>query len=127
MRSILCSMIFLSLATPSRAVLPLGDVLSRMEQTQRSVQDVTFTFVEHVRQGNVQGKITGLVQMKKPQLLRVVQETPQQQVIITDGKSLSLYFPAQKQLLKGDWKAWVEHTKFPLVLLDFIGAFSPAS
>jgi len=45
--------------------------------------------------------------------------------MISDGETFWLYSPAQNQQLKGRWKAWLERSHFPVLLLDFIGTFTP--
>src|SRR5205823_2872313 len=60
-----------------------------------------------------------------PHALRVVQTAPQKQILISDGVTLWLYTPSQKQQLKGDWKAWLKQSHFPLPLIDFVGTLSP--
>ncbi len=94
-----------------------------MSQAQQSIQDIRFDYVMHARQSQVQGRTRGVLYLKKPGHLKITQTEPEKQTILTDGKTLWLYSPKQKQVLKGDWKAWVEHSHFPLVLMDFIGAF----
>ena len=97
-----------------------------MEQAQKNLTDVRFEFVQRVRQGDFpEQRVAGEVFVKRPGLLRVVQKTPEKQVLISDGTTFWLYAPAQKQQLKGDWKAWLKQSGFPLPLIDFVGTFTP--
>jgi outer membrane lipoprotein carrier protein len=106
--------------------LPLPEVLAKMEAQQQALQDVRFDFVQTSKQGDFPAqRVTGEVQAKKPQRLRVEQKSPDKQTLISDGKTLWLYMPGQKQQLKGDWNAWLKKSRFPSLLLDMIGSFTP--
>jgi outer membrane lipoprotein-sorting protein len=125
--AVVAVVLFIQTPAPAPADLTLNEVLARMEQTQQTIQDISFSYVMHARQGQFQGKTTGNVELKKPSLLVVHQQKPEKLTIVTDGTTLWLYSPKQKQVLKGDWNAWVEHSKFPLVLMNFVGAFNSGS
>jgi outer membrane lipoprotein-sorting protein len=122
---ILLSLLVL-IATPLHAALTLDEVLAKMDQTQQSLEDVSFQFVQRTRRGELpEERTAGEVWAKKPTGLRVVQTVPQKQVLVTDGKTFWLHTPSQKQQLKGDWQAWVQRSRFPLPLIDFMGTLSP--
>jgi chaperone LolA len=126
MSRVTIALALLVFAAPVRAALPLTQVLDRMEQAQLALQDAKFDFQQKVTQGDFpEQRITGEVQVKKPQSLKVVQTSPDKQVLISDGDSFWLYTPAQNQQITGDWKAWLKQSNFPLPLIDFIGSFTP--
>jgi chaperone LolA len=114
------------LGAPAWGALPLTQVLDRMEQAQLALEDARFEFSQKMTQGDFpEQRVTGEVQIKKPQSLRVVQTSPDKQVLISDGETFWLYSPAQNQQLTGDWKAWLKRSQFPLPLIDFLGTFTP--
>jgi outer membrane lipoprotein-sorting protein len=98
-----------------------------MDHAQRTVQDIQFKYVMHARQGQFQGRTQGELELKKPSQLKLRQTSPEKLTIFTDGKTLWLYSPKQKQVLKGDWADWVTRSRFPLPLMNFIGAFGSGS
>ncbi len=116
----------LSLPSSADAALVLSDILENMEQKQSALSDVSFDFVQTVKQGSLPAQRTaGQVKVKKPHALRVDQKSPDKQTLVSDGKTFWLYSPAAQQQLKGNWQAWLEQSKFPLPLLDFLGTFTP--
>ena len=116
----------LCMASPVRAALLLNEVLDRMERNQSQLEDVSFDFVERIHQGDFpEQRVSGKVQARKPHSLRVEQTAPEKLVLVTRGETVSVYMPAQKQQLTGDWKAWVRQSRFPLPLIDFLGTFTP--
>jgi outer membrane lipoprotein-sorting protein len=109
---------------PARAELQLAEVLDRMDQVQKSIKDISFSYTMHARQGQFQGRTRGDVLLLKPSQLKVKQKDPEKLTILTEGTTLRLYSPKQQQVLIGDWKRWVHNSKFPLALLNFVGAFN---
>lgn len=106
--------------------LLLNEVLDRVEKTQATIQDLEGRYVERLQHGNLPEQVfRGEISVKRPQRIRLDQERPEKQTLISDGTTLWLYMPAQQQLLTGDWNAWLRATRFPIEALDFVGHFSP--
>lgn len=51
-------------------------------------------------------KSTGKAYFRKPSELRIEQSEPESQLIIASGKSVYIYTPRFKQVLKDSWKKW---------------------
>lgn len=110
------------------AIAPLAEVLDRMEQTQRSIRDLRFKFVEQVRQADwPEEKIRGEVFFKRPHHLRITQTSPEKQIIISDGTTVWIHSPSLNQQMVGAWQSWIQKTHFPLPLIDFAGQWSQES
>jgi chaperone LolA len=118
--------LILSLLSPAGATsgLTLPELLSKIEEAQRQVEDIQFKFVQRVQQAHgFEQTVAGRVFFRRPHWLRVSQLGSQKQTLISDGDKLWLYVPSARQQLTGSWKAWVEDSGFPSPLLSFVGDF----
>jgi outer membrane lipoprotein-sorting protein len=126
----LAAAIFLTVVgmSPVSASLTLPEVLSRIEQTQQGLESVSFRFVQSrpASSGVRPRVIKGQVFFKKPYQLRVVQEKPEKQVLVTDGKEVSVYMPEQGQALIGSWPQWVAQSGLPVEIFDAVQGFRQA-
>jgi outer membrane lipoprotein-sorting protein len=108
-------------------LLVLSEILDRMARAQESVQGFSCDFVERLQRGSLpEEKLHGRIYAKAPQYLRVDQEGAGKRRVISDGRTVSVYMPAQNQILTGDWQAWLKATGFPVDALNFVGNVSPA-
>jgi chaperone LolA len=103
MRNVRCSLVALACAlllshVPARAGDDAQDLLSRLQDRYRSVQDATVTFSEHVVFGvtKSENSFKGKFVMKKGNKYRIELE---EQTIVTDGKSLWSYSRANNQVV----------------------------
>jgi outer membrane lipoprotein-sorting protein len=111
----------------ARAELTLDQLMQHITETESSIQDIRFRYVLHAREGQFQGRTSGELMLKKPSQLRIAQSKPEKLTILTDGAKLWLYSARQQQVLIGDWARWVQASKFPLTLMNVIGAFGAGS
>jgi chaperone LolA len=120
------ALIFFFAAVPCAgdAALTLPDVLAQVEAAQAKIHDIQFRFIQKTTALDGRPlRTSGRLFFKRPYSLKINQTEPENQILVSDGQRVSLYSPAAGQQIVGEWRAWVERSGFPTVLLTFIGDF----
>ncbi len=102
------------------AVLPLnvsgdtGDVqreVGKLEQAYESLQDMQAAFKQKTTSGAIAvvQQAAGRVYFKKTGKMLWKYETPEEQLIVLDGKTLWFYLPAEKQAMKNNFTTVPQH------------------
>src|SRR5512137_2417397 len=85
-----------AIASESTATVTLSDILSRMEQAENTIAGVTFDFTEEITYTLTNEKQTmgGTVTFLKPRNVRLEQDRPMKQTIISDGNKVWIFTPS---------------------------------
>jgi outer membrane lipoprotein carrier protein len=90
-------------AATTSAVQPSATtVAASLQKKYESIREFTADFVQTYEGGVLKRKATerGTVQVKKPSRMRWDYTDPEKKLFISDGKTMYLYWPADKQVMK---------------------------
>ena len=114
--------------------LSLEEVVARVQQRYEKTQAFTADFQQTslLRSLNKEQKSTGKVYIRKPGKMRWEYETPEQQLIVSDGKTVWIYTPSLGQVIENPLSTAYD-SKTPALFLaglgnieeDFVIRFSP--
>src|SRR5437899_2309244 len=96
-----------ALATPAAPAVPstpAEDLVRRLEERQRSVNDLTARFVQTYRSGVIGREVVerGVVSIKQPGRMRWEYREPEKKTFVSDGKTFYFYVPADRQAIVRD-------------------------
>jgi outer membrane lipoprotein carrier protein len=99
---------------PMSAIGDPGDVgptVKRLEQAYEAFQDMQAAFKQETTSGaiGVVQRAAGRVYFKKAGRMLWKYETPEEQLIVLDGKTLWFYLPAEKQAMKNNFSIIPRH------------------
>ncbi|MFA5975625.1 MAG: outer-membrane lipoprotein carrier protein LolA [Elusimicrobiota bacterium] len=104
--------------------LSQSEVIRNIQLTAAAVRSLECRFTEHIqRRGFPTETIQGRLRCLRPNKLRIDQRVPDQQLIVSDNRTLRIYTPAAGQLLTGDRARWLAQNGFPDPLLSFVSDF----
>jgi outer membrane lipoprotein carrier protein len=91
-------------AAPASPRASAEDVARRVEERQRTVQDLQARFVQTYRSGVLGREIveSGTVSIKRPGRMRWDYREPESKTFVSDGKVFYFYVPADKQVIVRD-------------------------
>jgi len=120
-RTFVCLAAALALATPARAD-ELADALRMLQQRYESTRTLVAKFNQEVESPTLAGKLTssGTVSFEKPNRMRWDYAPPDRQTIISDGDTLWIYQPDDKQVLKAPLREAFQATT-PVTFLAGLG------
>ena len=98
---------------------PAADVAGALQRKYDSIKDFTATFTQTYEGGVLRRKATesGTVYVKKPGRMRWDYTAPEKKVFVSDGRTMFLYFPADKQVMKNPVPDQDEATSAVLFLM----------
>ena len=98
---------------------PAGDVASALQRQYDSIKDFSATFTQTYEGGVLRRKAleTGTVYVKKPGKMRWDYAAPEKKVFVSDGRTMFLYFPNDKQVMKNAVPEQDEATSAVLFLM----------
>ncbi|MDD4004203.1 MAG: outer-membrane lipoprotein carrier protein LolA [Elusimicrobiaceae bacterium] len=84
-------------------------VIEKLREWDTKLESLSCGFTQSVKFGDsgMGSTIEGLVRYRKPDLLRVEHTAPRSQIVVTDKKTISVYSPQDRQLVKSDWTSWI--------------------
>jgi outer membrane lipoprotein carrier protein len=99
---------------PMNAVGASGDItqeVKKLEQAYESLKDMQADFQQETRSGTIAvvQRAKGQVYFKKVGKMLWKYETPEEQLIVLDGKTLWFYLPAEKQAMKNNFTTLPQH------------------
>lgn len=99
---LLCSLFSISYGDD----IKVNDVLMKMEQVDKNIQDMEFNFIQEIDYTSTNEKqiSSGAVKHKKQNYIYMSQKKPQEQYTYIDGKKITIYVPANKQAIVENWK-----------------------
>ena len=105
--------------TSAPALPPAADVAGALQRKYDAIKDFSASFTQNYAGGVLRQKSTetGVVYVKKPGKMRWDYEKPEKKVFVSDGKTMFLYFPADKQVMKNAVPEQDEATSAVLFLM----------
>jgi outer membrane lipoprotein-sorting protein len=93
----------------------LTDVVANMENSERQVSALRFDYEQTIRFTAMESVSTvhGKAYFAKGGKFRIMKQVPEEQIIVSDGKTLSVYTPSFKQMWKGPWRGWQKAAMVP--------------
>ena len=81
---------------------PAADVAATLQRKYDAIKDFSASFTQTYEGGVLRRKATesGTVYVKKPGKMRWDYTVPEKKVFVSDGRTMFLYFPAEKQVMK---------------------------
>ena len=92
---------------------------------ESSMESIRFDYVQEMR-SELTSEIkqsSGTAYFKKPKQLRVEQQTPEPQLIVSEGKTIFIYTPRFGQVLKDSWTKWSSQNLLFPGLVTFSNTF----
>src|SRR4029453_11808297 len=98
---------------------PASDVAAALQRKYDAVKDFSASFTQTYEGGVLRRKATesGTVYVKKPGRMRWDYTSPEKKLFISDGQTMFLYFPADKQVMKNPVPDQDEATSAVLFLM----------
>jgi outer membrane lipoprotein carrier protein len=105
-------------ATPD-ARPPASDVAAALQRKYDAIKDFSASFIQTYEGGVLRRKASesGTVYVKKPGRMRWDYTSPEKKLFISDGRTMFLYFPADKQVMKNPVPDQDEATSTVLFLM----------
>ena len=121
MRRVVCLVLAAAVVTPARAD-ELADALRTLQQRYESTRTLVAQFRQEVESPTMAGKLTsnGTVSFEKPNRMRWDYAAPDRQTIVSDGETLWIYQPEEKQVLKAPLREAFQATT-PVTFLGGLG------
>jgi outer membrane lipoprotein carrier protein len=81
---------------------PAADIAAEIQRRYDSIRDFSASFTQTYEGGVLRRKTSesGIVYIKKPGMMRWEYTTPEKKLFVSDGKTMYMYFPADKQVMK---------------------------
>ncbi|MHB2025786.1 MAG: LolA family protein [Elusimicrobiota bacterium] len=119
-RAALISVLALTAAAPS-APITVSSIAGRMDAMDDSLKSLSCFFTETIRMEGADSSqgVSGFIQYKKPNFLRIEYKTPEPQSVTMDGKSLWIWRPSANQAIQTDFKQWEKSEPLARGALDF--------
>ena len=121
MRWVVCLVLAAAVVAPARAD-ELADALRTLQQRYESTRTLVAKFRQEVESPAMAGKLTsnGTVSFEKPNRMRWDYAAPDRQTIVSDGETLWIYQPEEKQVLKAPLREAFQATT-PVTFLGGLG------
>ena len=121
MRWVVCLVLAAAVVAPARAD-ELADALRTLQQRYESTRTLVAKFHQEVESPTMAGKLTsnGTVSFEKPNRMRWDYAAPDRQTIVSDGETLWIYQPEEKQVLKAPLREAFQATT-PVTFLGGLG------
>jgi outer membrane lipoprotein carrier protein len=102
-------------AVSVHAALTLEDVLANVENQEMNITTVGFDFSQDVdfSATDTHSQVKGTALFGKQGRFKVMKKSPNEQWMISDGKNVSIYTPAYKQVVVSSAKGWVRNSVLP--------------
>jgi chaperone LolA len=99
----------------------LCDFFARLEQREKEINTIKVEFVQTIffESTGEKQKIIGIVFLKKPNSIYITQQTPQEQKIYINGKTIIIYTPNERQAIVDTWKNSVDGYFYPVFIVNF--------
>ena len=103
----------------ARAQPPAADIASALQRRYDTIKDFSADFTQIYQGGALRRKTTesGTVAIKKPGKMRWDYTTPEKKLFISDGQTIFMHFPADKQVMRNPVPEQDEATSAVLFLM----------
>lgn len=114
MRALRVSLLLFTFSAGSGSAITVPELQDQFISHDASIRSLQFDFKQEVKSGLSKEKqsASGTAYFKKPKNLRIEQTDPENQVIVTSGKSVFIYTPRFKQAFKDSWSRWAQKNLF---------------
>ena len=104
---------------PLQAQPPAADIAAALQRRYDTIKDFSANFTQTYEGGPLRRKAkeSGTVAIKKPGKMRWDYTTPEQKLFVSDGRTMFMYFPADKQVMKNPVPEQDEATSAVLFLM----------
>jgi outer membrane lipoprotein-sorting protein len=104
----------------------LPEVLGHLESQQKKIQSIRFDFVQDIlfSETGQSAHVEAQALFGQNGRLRVQKQKPDQQLTVSDGKTVWVYNPGPKQVWKGAAKSWLKAGWMPKGLVPLNGYVS---
>jgi chaperone LolA len=102
-------------AEPSPPTPEAAAVLARMEEAEKAIVTLRFSFTQTTFVKLTGEKVVsqGKAQFRRPDRFRVEHLSPRPMTAVSDGKTIWVYNPARRQVLVDRWQNWAASGGFP--------------
>lgn len=82
------------------------ELLSRLQEKEKEIKDIEFEYVQliHFALTDETNIIYASLKFKKPDKLLINFMRPEEQILLADRKSISIYYPSKRKLLTLNWE-----------------------
>jgi outer membrane lipoprotein carrier protein len=103
----------------AQVIPPAGEVAASLQRKYDTIKDFSASFSQTYEGGVLRKKTTesGTVYIKKPGKMRWEYTAPQKKLFVSDGRTLYMYFPTDKQVMKNPVPEQDEATSAMLFLM----------
>jgi len=103
------------------ADIKIDDIIAGMEKADNAVNTASFNYIQETRYSLTGEKQTnsGSIVFQKPGRCYIRQVSPLEQVIVSDGKDVTVYTPSYRQAVKDTWNNLAKSMAVPVSLLNF--------
>jgi len=97
------------------------EIMANMEKTDKTVNSLEFDFQQEIVYilTNEKNINAGKVSFQKPDSICMLQTSPLEQTVITNGKKVWIYTPKYKQVIIDSWKKWTSNSLVPITIINF--------
>ncbi len=117
----LLAALFLFFTQSLAQAITVSELQKKMAESDAGLQSVRFDYVQEMKSGLTDEVQTssGTAYFKKPKNLRIEQKEPMPQLVVSSGKSVFIYTPRFKQVLKDSWNHYFAKGSFFPGLIGF--------
>lgn len=96
------------------SAMTVDELQKKMMESEKSLKSLSFDFVQETHSAVTMEKreSSGTAYVKKPKQLRIEQNEPEKQLLVSDGKTVYVYTPRFNQVVKDSWKKWFSKNLF---------------
>ena len=101
-RTLVLAVLAVAVAAQDTALPPAADIATALQRKYDTIRDFTADFTQRYEGGVLRRKSVperGTVFVKKPGRMRWNYKAPEEKVFVSDGTSIQLYVPADKQVI----------------------------
>jgi chaperone LolA len=110
----LASGLLLLASTSQSHAMSVEELQQKMAESESRVTSMEFDYQQQMESSLTSEKriSEGKVYIKKPKQVRIEQKTPENQTIVTSGKSVYIYTPRFQQVIEQRWEDWFTKNMF---------------
>lgn len=90
------------------AALSLDELQTKMQESEAALQGVQFDYRQEMRSELTPEvkRSSGTAYILRPRNIRIEQKAPSSQLIVSEGRTVYVYTPQFRQVLRDSWKKW---------------------
>ena len=109
-----CGVLFYSFSQNLISALTVGELQKKMMGSEASLRSLKFDFVQKAQSSltSENRESSGTAYIRKPKQLRIEQNEPEKQLMVSNGKTVYIYTPRFNQVVKDSWNRWFSQNLF---------------